>query len=107
MFEWLWDRIGQAVIAKLEEWLQEPRNIEELTKMVDTLFDRELKRMIGSLGGAQKSGAEQSSEMGGIDLQNLLTGRGGLSSKKLIGLGLNWLINKQKGNQDSKHSSLP
>lgn len=107
MFNWFYKRISNAVIENLQEWLQEPKNIEELTKLVDALFDRELKRLMSSLGGAQKSGAEQPTEIGGIDIQKLLTGKGGISSKKLIGMGLQWWMDRQKGEQGSNQGGLP
>lgn len=99
MFGWLWKRIGEAVIGEIEDWLQKPENIEQLTKLADALVDRQMQRLYGKLGGEQK-GLVGASE-GGLDLGNLVTSRGGISGKKILGLILSRFLGGARGEQRS------
>lgn len=107
MLDWLYNRVSNAVIKRLEEWLSKPKNIEQLTLLVDNLFDREVKRLMASVSASQKGGIpELGTGSGGIDIAGLLTGKGGLSSKKLIGTAIQWLLQSKQG-QQTQSGSLP
>jgi len=101
MLDWLYKKLAKALVNEFEVWIQEPSHIEQITKLADAIFDREMKRLIGSVAGAQKDGAD--TQQG---LQSLLSGKGGISSKKLIGLGLQWWLDKQKQDK-TKLQTLP
>ncbi len=103
MFNWLYVRIGKAVVGEFEAWMQDPENIKELTKMTDALVDRQMQRLYGSLGGVQQPKSLQPG--GKMDISSLITSRGGLSGKKILGYFLqNFLAGKQKG---QKQGALP
>lgn len=101
-FDWVYRRIAEGVIGEIEAWLQNPDNIKQLTALADALVDREVKRLIGSFAGAQKGMVQAPQE--GLDLGGLLTSRGGISSKKVLGLILNKFL---VGGTEPKSGSLP
>lgn len=106
MLDWFYNRLADSMISRLEVWLSDPKNIEQLTNLADSLADREIKRVIMSVTASQKGGVE-GVEQPGIGIESLLSGRGGLSSKKLVGLGIQWWLNKQKVQSGANRSALP
>lgn len=109
MFDWFWNRvekrIGDTIISRIESWLEEPKNINQLTKLTDALVDRQMHRVMSSLGAAQKGvGSQPSIAETPFDVGDLL-GKGGISSKKLVGIGLKWALEKYgKGGQNEANS---
>lgn len=86
MFDWFYNKIADSIILRLEAWLSDPKNIQQLTNLIDSMADREIKRVIQSFSGAQKGGIlPEGTESPKFDISRLMSGRGGLSSKKIIG----------------------
>jgi len=82
--------------------MQDPDNIEEITKLTDALVDRQMQRLYGSLSKIKPSGT------GGTvpDIASMITGRGGISGKKVMGFLINRFLQGKMGSEEKK-TGLP
>lgn len=59
---WFYRKMFDGMVKEFSDWANEKENKKYITELVDSIADREIARLTGSIGGAQKALNMQSAE---------------------------------------------
>ena len=54
LFGWAYRRMFDGMVKEFSDWANDKENKKYITELVDSIADREIARLTGSMGGLQK-----------------------------------------------------